>query len=287
MAAKETPMRLPQCLPLCLPLILALAALPVFAQATPNLSPTTGTSGTGTPGAAARLIEAHRLYQLGLTTKDALLVLTAARLMQGVTLREVTRTVAEPLAPQEPDPKTDKASKADKSDKTPKQDPPPVAAATKTETETGPATIVPDPGQFAPLPGALVPKAMFATARAFAPGTSPLRDMIADAESEVPPPGMVALVSSLIQSAGGSTTFALPLAGESYGEVGLLRLPANSDPTGHLTMTVTDAAGNPVCVDASASASALCGIVPKESGLFRVTVVNDGTAPAAYLLITN
>ena len=264
-----------------LPMLLALFALPAFAEGTPNLSPA-----TGRPGAAARLIEAHRLYQLGQSAHDPLLVFAAARLMQGLTLRQVTRTSAEPLpqpAAPEPAPKPkDKKAKAAK-DPDPQPEPEP-------QPEPQPK-VVPDPAQAAPLPGALDPTAMMAEARALVPDKDLLAEVIADAEAEFPPPGQVVLVSPLVQSAGGNTTFALPLAGGSYGEIGLLRLSADLTPdlstTGHLTLTVSDATGNPVCVDASASASALCGIVPAQSGTFRITVTNDGTAPAAYLLISN
>ena len=206
--------------------------------------------------------------------------------MQGVTLREVTRTIAEPLPEAAPDPaKTPK----DKKDK-PKAD-----AVTTADAPVLPApplaTVVPDPAASAPLPGTLNPNALMAVARSLLTGKDPLADVIADAEVETPPPGQAALVTSLVQSAGGNTTFALPLAGESYGEIGLLRLSPDLSPdlstAGHLTLMVTDAAGNPVCMDASASASALCAIVPRETGIFRVTVTNDGTSPAAYLLITN
>jgi hypothetical protein len=263
-----------------LPLFLALLALPAFAEGAPDLGPM-----IGRPGSVARLIEAHRLYQLGQSAHDPVLVFAAARLMQEVTLREVTRTLAEPL-PTPPEPEKKPKDKKDKSNVDPAKDGEPLAAPAATA-----ATVVPDPAQSAALPGALTPAAMMAEARNMVPDKDLLRDVIANAETETPPPGPVAQVTSLIQSAGGNTTFSMPLAGGSYGEIGLLRLSPDLTPdhasAGHLSMLVTDAAGNPVCVDASASASALCGIVPKETGTFRITVTNDGTAPAAYLLITN
>ncbi len=259
-----------------LTLCLVLFALPAFAETTPNVSPA-----TGRPGTVARLIEAHQLYLLGQSAHDPLLIFAAARLMQGITLRDVARTVAGPLPKAtRPDPvKNPKDKTKAAKDPLPGQpsDPKPLA---------GPE-VVPDPAQAAPLPGALNPGAMMAEAGAMVPDKDLLGDLIAEAQTETPPPGPVAMVTSLIQSAGGNTTFSLPLAGKSYGEIGLLRLSADLSTAGHLTLTVSDQAGNPVCVDASASASALCGIVPKETGSFRVTVTNDGTTPAAYLLITN
>jgi hypothetical protein len=124
--------------------------------------------------------------------------------------------------------------------------------------------------------------ALLDAARDMAPEGDILRDVIADARADTPPPGPVAEVTSLRQSPGGATTFALPMAGQSYGEVGLLRLSG-----GPVTLRVTDAAGNPVCQDASAGPSALCGFVPRESDRFLVTITNDGSIPADYLLITN
>lgn len=268
-----------------LPLCLALLALPAFAEGPPNLSPPNLSPATGRPGTVARLIEAHRLYHLGQSAHDPLLILAAARLMQGVTLREVTRTIAEPL-PKDQDP--DKTAKA-KTDAAQARSPGDVPSPPPD------ARVVPDPAQSAPLPGALDPKAMMAEARDMLTPKDLLGDVIARAEAETPPPGPVAMVTSLVQGPAGTTTFGVPLAGDSYGEIGLLQLSANSteaavsDPAtvGHLTLTVTDAAGNLVCRDASATSTALCGIVPKETGTFRVTITNDGTAPAAYLLITN
>jgi hypothetical protein len=248
------------------PLALAfslLLALPARADdpPPPNLAPLRGAE-----GAAARLIEAHRLHAIGLSARDPVVVLAAARLMQGVTLREVTRTPATPVAEPEEKPRKKKAKAA--TPDLPPADPLP--------------TTVPDPAQSAPLPGALDVHAMMEEARALVPEGELLRDVIVDAESETPPPGPVAEVTSLVQSPGGATTFAVALAGDSYSEIGLLRLGA-----GLLTLGVTDAAGNPVCQDASAGPSALCGIVPRESDHFLVTITNEGAEPAPYLLITN
>lgn len=238
-----------------LPLILALLALPAFAETAPDPGPA-----TASPGTVARLIEAHRLYQLGQTAQDPLLVFAAARLMQRVTLREVVRIAAEPVPDASPLPRP-----ADK--------------------------VVPDPARAAPLPAALNPQSLMAEARAMTPDNDLLRDVIAQAETEVPPPGPVAEVTSLVQPAGEKSTFSIPVAGGTYSEVGLLRLSGDgaddSTAQGHLTLTVTDALGKPVCQDVSASASVLCGIVPQVNGMFRVSIANDGPAPAAYVLITN
>ncbi|MBI1172936.1 hypothetical protein GC209_16200 [bacterium] len=246
-----------------------LAALPARAEdpSQPNIAALHGSE-----GAAARLIEAHRLHALGLAAQDPVLVLAAARLMQGVTLHEVARQPAAPVAEPKPAEKTrKKKQKAAASDSV--ADPAP---------DVGPPATVPDPMQSAPLPGALDPHAMMEEARAMLPEGELLRDVIADAEGEIPPPGPVAEVTALTQPAQAETTFTLALAGDTYSEIGLLRLGP-----GHLTLRVTDAAGFPVCQDASAGPAALCGVVPRESDHFLVTITNDGTEAAPYLLITN
>ncbi|MGV8986114.1 MAG: hypothetical protein ACOH2H_07520 [Cypionkella sp.] len=258
-------------------LALCLMALPAWAEdlpppaTAPNIAPIHGVE-----GAVARLIEAHRLYALGQSARDPILVLAAARLMQSVTLREVVRYPASPVVV----PKPAEAGKK-KKDKVAASDAPSDPAI---DPASEPAAIltVPDPSQSAPLPGALDPHVMMEVARELLPKGELLRDVIADAEGETPPPGPVAQITALTLSAAGAITFAVPLAGDSYGEIGLLRLGE-----GHLTLRVTDAAGNPVCQDASAGYSALCGVVPRETGHFLVTIANDGIEAAPYLLITN
>ena len=237
-------------------------ALPAWGQDTqPNLSPLHGQDGS-----VARLIEAHRLADLGATTRDPVLLLAAARLMQGVTLREVPRALAAPV-----DQPTEKPAK--KKGKEP---------AKNTAGPVPAIQTVPDPAQQAPLTGLLDAAALMEQARALLPQGSLMRDAIADLAAELPPPGPVAQVTSLTQDPGGATTFALPLAGQSYAEIGLLRLGP-----GHLTLRVTDAAGHPVCQDASAGPAVLCGLVPRESDRFLVTIGNDGADTAPFLLITN
>ena len=66
---------------------LATLALPAFAQEAakgPNVDP----AGTGTPGPAAQYAMAQELYALGLAQKDALTVVTAAKLASGVELQQ-------------------------------------------------------------------------------------------------------------------------------------------------------------------------------------------------------
>lgn len=241
---------------------LALAALVGRAdEVPPNIAPLQGQD-----GAVARLIEAHRLADLGTAMRDPVLVLAAARLMQGVTLREVPRKTAPAVA----EPAEKAAAKAGK--KKAKDAPTAVTAI----------AVVPDPAQQAPLPGALDAAALMEQARAMLPQGSLLRDAIAGLAAEVPPPGPVVQVTSLVQAPGGATTFALALAGQSYAEIGLMRLGP-----GHLTLRVRDAAGHPVCLDASAGPSVLCGLVPRQSDRFLVTIANDGADAAPYLLLSN
>ncbi len=303
-----------------LPLILCLGLVAVTRFAAPTFADVVPSDVIATQGAVARLIEAHRLYDLGTQAHDPVLVFAAARLMQGVTLREVTRNVANAVtisaAPADPKPEEKPKKKKDKAPDPAKADPakadpakgdpskadpskpdPPKADPSKADpskpdpakadpTQAGafslqvPATV-PDPAQSAPMPGNLDPHAMMETARGMLPDGEILRDAIASAETEVPPPGPVAVVTSLSQPPGSQTTFALAMAGQSYAEVGLLRLGP-----GHLTFLVTDALGNPICQDISASPATTCGFVPRISDRFLVTISNDSTVAAPYLLIT-
>lgn len=265
-------------LPLAAALSLTLAALTAGAEdlPPPNLAPLPH-DGPAPEGATARLLAAHQLQAMGMAQKDPVLLLAAAHLMAGVTLREVTRATADPVAAPVAEPKPAEKGKKKKAKADPVAETPPPEAAPQLVPQ-----VVPDPATAAPLPGTLAIPQLLDAARDMLPEGDILRDVIADARSDTPPPGPVAEVTALQQGAGGATTFALPMAGQSYGEIGLLRLSG-----GAATLRVTDALGNPVCEDKSASPSALCGFVPRQSDRFLVTIRNDGAAPVDYLLITN
>ncbi len=83
---------------------LSLTGLPAMAQEAAR-GPNVDSAGTGTPGPAAQYALAQGLYALGLAQKDALTVLTAARLAAGVELKEgdlkLKETTGEALAGQE------------------------------------------------------------------------------------------------------------------------------------------------------------------------------------------
>ena len=69
-------------------LAVTLLAAPALAEDKPNLDQTA----PAMPGAVALLLSAQNLYALGQTGKDALMVLTAARMMRGLTLIPTSRT---------------------------------------------------------------------------------------------------------------------------------------------------------------------------------------------------
>lgn len=68
--------------------VLALALCPP-AMAQDKKAPNINTAATGTKGSVAQLALAHDLYALGLARKDALTVLTAAKLAAGVNVKAV------------------------------------------------------------------------------------------------------------------------------------------------------------------------------------------------------
>ena len=74
----------------------ALVALgaPAFAEGTtadPAKGPNVNTAATGTKGAVATMAMAQDLYALGMANKDALTVLTAAKLAASVDVKEIER----------------------------------------------------------------------------------------------------------------------------------------------------------------------------------------------------
>ncbi len=75
-----------------------------------------------------------------------------------------------------------------------------------------------------------------------------------------------------------------PLAfrGGEYAEV-YVEAPSGAD----LNLTVLDAAGLVVCADTDPSHVAYCAWTPAQDGEFTVVVLNAGTTPADYALMTN
>ena len=118
----------------------------------------------GSDGMVARLIEAHRLADLGQAAHDPVLLFAAAGLIQGVTLRQVARRLADPVAAPAPEPKPDKTKKPQKT------------APSKEPAADVPAiTVVADPARSTALPGSLDPQALKEAARVMLPDGDILR----------------------------------------------------------------------------------------------------------------
>lgn len=195
-------------------------------------------------GAAARLIEAHRLAALGQEARDPVLVLAAARLMQGL---QLTMTRLEPADP------TDSAAT-----------PPPGPA----DLALGAAARVPDPTQAAPLPGALDVALLFETARQMAPPESALREAIALAASEIPAPPALLRLSR--QSATGPQSHRLDLPGGDPVQIGVLRL------SGDLSWQLSTEDGTILCQDGSTSAGSLCTVTLAEAQALTLSTTGSG-----------
>lgn len=84
-------MKIKSLLPVLATTALVALALPAFAQ--DKTKPNVDTTATGTKGAVATLAMAQDLYALGVANKDALTVLTAAKLANSVDLKAVERKV--------------------------------------------------------------------------------------------------------------------------------------------------------------------------------------------------
>ena len=78
-------------------LALLLTAAPALAQDAGNLDP----RALAEPGAVALYLQATALYALGQRAKDPLTVITAARLLRGLSLTDTPR-IPEPAAPAQP-----------------------------------------------------------------------------------------------------------------------------------------------------------------------------------------
>jgi hypothetical protein len=83
-------------------------------------------------------------------------------------------------------------------------------------------------------------------------------------------------------AAGAEALWSLPFFAGAPAEVAVL-----GSGTSTLDLSVTDGAGNPVCLETGPADRAYCGFVPAENGSFTVTVRNPGRTAADLALITN
>lgn len=197
----------------------------------PNLVPGAG----GTRGGPAQMVMAQDLFALGMARQDALAVLQAARLAQGVTLTPVERL---------------------------------------------PETT----GDSAPAAAATAPTAadMLQAAEALVGEDDLLLGLLEDAQAS----GGQDMPAAATRSPGTLAPAArddwkVAFFGQSYAEVAVA-----GDGRAPLSLRVTDAAGNAVCI-APTGPQALCGFVPAENGYFTIGVTNSGSETTGYDLFTN
>ena len=126
-----------------------------------------------------------------------------------------------------------------------------------------------------------LPDKMFDEARSL-DAAGNFSDLIEIMSRETPPTPKSLRVSSSQLAPVGADKWTLQFYGDTYAELAILGAR-----TGNLDLSVTDADGNPVCIDNGASDTAYCGFVPLENGDFTVTVTNSGPTPDGYTLLTN
>lgn len=228
-----------------MPRILGLALLSFATLAQPALSqtaePNIMAAQTTAPGGARIFAMAQDLYLLGVANKDALTVLTAARLAGSVALQD--------------------------------------GAEVKKETR-GTAVAGSDDGDS---DGPVTVPQMLAMAKELAGEDDLILSLIDDAEVEGARGRVGGAIQRLSGLHGGLTdVWEVPFYGASQSEVAII---GNGDT--NLDVLITDANGNTVCVDVSASDKMMCDFVPAENGYFYVTVQNKGESKNSYYLLTN
>ncbi len=260
--------------------LVALSA-PSFAQdrSGANLDAT----GTGTPGGATSFAVAQDLYAIGMASKDALTVLTAAKLAGsvGVTEGETAEIDAArvnmaavdqlPLAKRKAAPVSPAA-------------PAPVMKAPEGETGVGKialfsATSEEDGAADGPVDAAT----MLAAAKELAGEDETLLGLIEDVEAEGARGRIGGAISRQSRLPAGMTdVWEVPFYGSSYAEIAVV-----GDGDSNLDVLVTDESGNTICFDVSWSDKVACDFVPAWNGYFYITVQNTGATRNSYYLLTN
>jgi hypothetical protein len=127
-------------------------------------------------------------------------------------------------------------------------------------------------------------QAMLDSAEALAAGDTGLLALIADARAEGArgvASGPVYELAS-VPPAGETVVAELAFKGSAPAEVYVESAPGTD-----IDLRVTDASGTLVCADTHASHVAYCAWTPATDGVFTVTILNPGSAPADYALMTN
>ena len=213
------------------------------------------------PGAVALYLQAVDLYALGQQAKDPLMVVTAARLIRGLTLTDVA-LLPDPAPPSQPAPTQ--------------------------PTSTQPAPTQPAPTQPTPSQPTLTPPtltrlnaaAMLVTAGNLDAGAN-YADLIEQVARERTPRAKALSVTASILPPGKAETWTVGFYGGTHAELAIL-----GDGRSNLDLTVRDAAGGVICADLGSADRAMCGFALRDNGEVQVTVTNAGTEPAVYMLLT-
>jgi len=257
---------------------LVAVALPAVAQdkAGTNIDP----AATGTPAGASTFAVAQDLYAIGMANKDALTVLTAAKLAGSVEVQdaetaeidaarvnmsavEQTPLAARDAAPAAPSPVMDAPEGEAGVGK--------IALFTATSDEDGAAD------------GPVDAATMLASAKELAGEDETILGLIEDVEAEGSRGRIGGAISRLSRLPGGMTdVWEVPFYGSSYAEVAIV-----GDGDANLDVLITDENGNTICYDVSWSDKVSCDFVPAWNGYFYITVQNTGSKRNSYYLMTN
>ncbi len=218
---------------------LAMLAGTALAQDAP--APNLSASGAGTPGGVAQIALAHRLYAQGIARRDAVDLMTAARLAREVRLS--------PLAS------------------------PKVTEAVEGLDQTGEKTGAPGP---VTIPG------MIAAARAIAGNDEVVLTLLDRIEAEAPDGRVTAAMAESPLAAGHRDVWTIPFFGGALAELAIV-----GDGDGNLDLTITDEAGNIVCLAAGPGDVAYCDWVPERNGSFTIGVTNPGGVENTYQILRN
>lgn len=213
--------------------------------------------GGGVRGAVSVLALAQDLHALGVARKDALIVLSAARLAASVTLREVERAPTPEIAGAPPDEAAAAAPAAAM----------PVGAAAMLDVAR---TLA---GEDETVIGLIeAAAATQASTEAASRGAAQPHGDQTD----------VAQVSRGMIGAGGVDLWQVPFYAGAYAELAVL-----GDGGADLDLQVTDENGNAVCIEVSWTDRGYCDFTPAWNGYFKVRVTNVGAAMNRYLLLSN
>lgn len=229
-------------------------------------------TGTGAPGGASTLAVAHDLYAIGIANKDALTVLTAARLAASVPVTEGETAGID-------------AARVDMAalEQTPLA-PAPVLKAPEGEAGVGKVTLFrATSDEDGAADGPVNAAGMLTSARELAGEDETLLGLIEDTEAEGPRGEIGGAVSRMSHlSAGMTDVWEVPFYGSSHAEVAII-----GDGDSNLDVRVTDENGNIICYEVSGSDTVGCDFVPAWNGYFYITVRNTGARRNSYYLLTN